>query len=49
LFRSGGRIEALTANQLCVTENLMANVRFGSKADMNRLNRDVCFTPNSGH
>jgi hypothetical protein len=25
------------------------NVRFGSKADMNRSNRDVCFTPKSGH
>jgi len=26
-----------------------ADVRFGSKADMNRSNRDVRFTPESGH
>jgi hypothetical protein len=26
-----------------------ANVRFGSLADILRRNRDVCFTPNSGH
>ena len=25
------------------------NVRFGSKGDMNRSNRDVRFTPESGH
>ena len=28
--------------------DLTVNVRFGSKADMNRSNRDVCFTPESG-
>jgi hypothetical protein len=27
----------------------MTDVRFGSKADMNRSNRDVRFTPKSGH
>jgi hypothetical protein len=26
-----------------------ADVRFGSKADMSRSNRDVRFTPESGH
>ena len=25
------------------------DVRFGPEADMNRSNRDVCFTPESGH
>jgi hypothetical protein len=25
------------------------NVRFGSKADIPQRNRDVCFTPKSGH
>jgi hypothetical protein len=28
---------------------MAVNVRFGSKADMNRSNRDVRFTPKSGH
>jgi hypothetical protein len=34
LFRSGGRIEALSAIQLCVTLNLVPNVRFVPKADI---------------
>jgi hypothetical protein len=28
---------------------LAVDVRFGSKADMNRSNRDVRFAPESGH
>jgi hypothetical protein len=35
--------------RLCVTAKSGADVRFGSKADMNRSNRDVRFTPKSGH
>ena len=34
---------------LCITANLGAADRFGSKADMTLLNLDVRFTPNSGH
>jgi hypothetical protein len=32
-----------------VSSGRSVNVRFGSKADMNRSNRDVRFTPKSGH
>jgi len=28
---------------------MVGNVRFGSKADMTSLNRNVRFTPKSGH
>jgi hypothetical protein len=31
------------------TSYVKAHVRFGSKAGMNRSNRDVRFTPESGH
>jgi hypothetical protein len=43
LFRSGGRIEAPQRHQLCVTENLVANVRFGSFAtDAFRAGAEQC-------
>ena len=33
----------------CTTANFVADVRYGSKADMALLNFDVRFTPESGH
>src|SRR5262249_6321127 len=39
---------ALLSNALGIFSR-MANVRFGSKADISRCNRHVRFTPKSGH
>jgi hypothetical protein len=36
-------IEALSANQLCVTVNLVANVRFVPKADILRCGKNSLF------
>jgi hypothetical protein len=35
--------------QIARQQSRTAHVRFGSKADMNRSNRDVRFAPKSGH